>query len=99
MAVIDRDNFIVHLIWSGLVDDEATCGELREAVELCTVKDTYTKTDVITILTELQQYIGENVLADNPDTLVPFLQARETCVAVIQQKINELKGNANGNDN
>ena len=91
MAVLDSDNFITHLVWGGLVD-KVTCGELREAIELCTVKDVYTKSDVITILTELQQEIEENVLADDPDTTLTFLQARETCVAVIQQKISELKG-------
>ena len=62
-------------------------------------KKVFTEDEVITILTELQQYIEENVLADDPDTLVPFLQARDTCAAVIQLKINELKGDTNGNDN
>ena len=59
--------------------------------ELCTIKDVYTKDDVVTILTELQQEIEENVLADDPNTLLPFLQARETCVAVIQQKKERIK--------
>lgn len=43
-------------------------------------------------LVDLQLEIEENVLADDPDTLLPFLQARETCVAIIQQKIKKLKG-------
>lgn len=50
-----------------------------------------TKADVIDILVDLQLEIEENVLADDPNTLLPFLKARETCVAVIQQKINKLK--------
>lgn len=61
--------------------------------------DVYSKDEVITILTELQQEIEENVLADDPDTILTFLQARETCVAAIQQKINELRGNDNGETN
>ena len=47
------------------------------------------KDEVIDTLTELQHEIEENVLADNPNTLSSFLQARETCVALIQQKINK----------
>ena len=61
-------------------------------------KKVFTEDEVISMFTELQQYIEENVLADNPDTLVPFLQARETCVAAIQQKINELRGNVKKGD-
>ena len=49
------------------------------------------KTDMVAMLEEIQKEIEENVLADDPNTLLPFLQARETCVAVIQQKINALK--------
>lgn len=51
----------------------------------------YTKNEVIDILTELQQKIEENVLADDPNTLLSFLQVRESCVAVIQQKINDVE--------
>lgn len=92
MAVIDSDNLIVHLVWSGLVD-KATCGELKKAIELCTVKDVYTKSDVVGIFTELRQEIEENMLVYDPNSLLLVLQAKETCVAVIQQKINELGGN------
>lgn len=53
MAVIDSDNFIAHLVWSGLID-KATCGELKEAIELCTVKDIYTKADMVAMLSELK---------------------------------------------
>lgn len=49
------------------------------------------KADMVAILSEIQNEIKEDVLADDPNTLLPFLQARETCVAVIQQKINKLK--------
>lgn len=50
-----------------------------------------TKADVIDILVDLQSEIEETVLADDPNTLLTFLQARESCVAVIQQKIYKLK--------
>ena len=36
MALIDSNNFITHLVWSGLID-RATCGQLKEAIEQCTV--------------------------------------------------------------
>ena len=49
----------------------------------------------IEVLTELKSEIEENVLAADPNTLLPFLQARETCVAVIQEKINKLRGKEN----
>lgn len=61
-------------------------------------KKVFTDDEVLAILKDIQQEIEENVLADDPDTTLTFLQARETCVAVIQQKINELKGNASGNN-
>ena len=54
-----------------------------------------TKADMVAMLTELQTEIEENVLAADPNTLLPFLQARETCVAVIQEKINKLRGKEN----
>ena len=88
----------------------SSCGwreEKRDTIEkipyktntLSVVNDVYSKADVITILTELQQEIGENVLADDPDTILTFVQAKSTCMAMIQQKINELKGNDNGKIN
>ena len=58
-------------------------------------EDVYTKADIITVLEEIQLEIEENVLADDPNTLLLFLQARESCVAIIQQKINKLKGMEN----
>ena len=36
MSLIDSNNFITHLVWSGLID-KATCGQLKEAIELCKV--------------------------------------------------------------
>lgn len=75
----------------GLLDED-TYYKITETGQLCTVEDVYSKEEVIAILTDIQKEIGENVLADDPDTLLTFLQARETCVAVIQQKINELRG-------
>ena len=35
--LIDANNFLTHLVWSGLID-EVTCGELAKAVELCKVE-------------------------------------------------------------
>ena len=37
MSLIDSNNFITHLVWSGLID-KATCGQLKEAIELCKVE-------------------------------------------------------------
>ena len=51
----------------------------------------YTKDEVMAMLVELQTEMEENVLCNDPDTLLQFLQARETCVAVIQQKIQSIK--------
>lgn len=60
MALIDSNNFITHLVWSGLID-KATCGELKEAIELCTVKDTFSMDEVTTILNDLKQdFIAES---------------------------------------
>lgn len=53
--------------------------------------ETKLKADMVSMLTEIQNEIEEDVLADDPNTLLIFLQARETCVAVIQQKIHALK--------
>lgn len=49
------------------------------------------KADMVAMLEKLKSEFEENVLADDPNTLLPFLQARETCIAIIQQKINSLK--------
>ena len=82
MAVIDSDNFIIHLVWSGLVD-KATCGELKEAIELCTVKDIYTKADMIAILEELNLEI-DGMFAREINYTVDKIQD------LIQQKINSI---------
>lgn len=58
MALIDSNNFITHLVWSGLID-KATCGELKDAIELCTVKDIYTKDEVIAMFKEIMLEIEE----------------------------------------
>lgn len=40
---------------------KATCGELKEAIELCTVKDTFSMDEVTTILNDLKQdFIAES---------------------------------------
>ena len=60
------------------------------------ISELFTKEEIIAMLTEIQSDIEENVLADDPNTLLLFLQSRESCVAIIQQKINllmENKGN------
>ena len=80
MALIDSNNFITHLVWSGVVD-KATCGELKEAIELCTVKDIYTKADMAAMLTELDNKIMEE-----------YIEHMEVdWHNIIQQKINALK--------
>ena len=95
MAVIDSDNFIAHLIWSGLID-KATCGELKEAIELCTVKDTYTKADMVAMLTELLSEIEE---MQSREDWCDY--ATDNCIdrcgvdAIIRLKINVLKGEQN----
>ena len=102
MAVIDSNNFITHLVWSGLID-KATCGELKEAIELCTVKDIYTKDDVVAMLTELQleieeheesiigHYGKETKESDFPSHKIERNNGRKECVGLIQQKIDKLK--------
>ena len=61
--------------------------------------ETRLKADLVAMLEELKSEFEENVLADDPNTLLPFLQARETCIAIIQQKINSLKENNDGSNN
>lgn len=87
MAVIDSNNFITHLVWSGLVD-KATCGELKEAIELCTVKDIYTKADVVAMLEEIQLEIQELWDADPS-----YIEGVYDSEMVVQQKIDKLKEN------
>lgn len=81
MALIDSNKFITHLVWSGLVD-KATCGELKKIIELCTVKGTYTKADIVVMLEEL-----DFRLTNYKDT--------DLIRQDIQQKINKLKGEEN----
>ena len=83
MAIIDSDSFITHLVWSGLVD-KATCGELKEAIELCTVKDIYTKADMVAMLDEISLEIDEMDYASIID-----------CQKLIREKINALKEPSN----
>lgn len=90
MALIDSDNFITHLVWSGLVD-KATCGELKEAIELCTVKDIYTKEDLVAMLEEIDLQFDEICFCRKAEwKTVPEIKAEYK--AVIQQKINKLRG-------
>lgn len=91
MAVIDSNNFITHLVWSGLID-KATCGELKEAIELCTVKDIYTKADMIAMLEELQVEIKECV-DGSPQFEQGVTIARNQVIEMIQEKIDKLKEN------
>lgn len=89
MAVIDSNNFITHLVWSGLID-KATCGELKEAIELCTVKDIYTKADMVAMLTEIQLEIEGQKFDTHIDKDV-WNDAIRVCSGLIQQRINELE--------
>lgn len=100
MAVIDSDNFITHLVWSGLID-KATCGELKEAIELCTVKDIYTKADMVDMLTEIETEI-EEIEIDLPFGFEPvsktaaFYEGVSASSGIIQQKIKLLKESIDG---
>ena len=85
MAVIDSNNFIAHLVWSGLVD-KATCGELKEAIELCTVKDIYTKADMVAMLTDIQLEIEESESCGKA-----FHLGLHMASDIITKKINALK--------
>lgn len=96
MALIDSDNFITHLVWTGVVD-KATCGELKEAVELCTVKDIYTKDDMVAMLTELQLEVEEQK-RDELSYQQTWNYPLNVCVSIIQQKINELKAESEDNN-
>lgn len=93
MALIDSNNFIIHLVWSGLVD-KATCGELKEAIELCTVKDIYTKADMVAMLEDLKLDIEYCV--DAGEALQPFEDgvntAKNQVLAMIDERINGLRG-------
>ena len=57
MSLIDSNNFITHLVWSGLVDN-ATCGQLKEAIELCKV-DAIPKSVIEDIKEEIEQTVIE----------------------------------------
>lgn len=90
MALIDSNNLILHLVWGGLVD-KATCGELKKAIELCTVKDIYTKADMVTTLTELQQKIDDEAWTmENLDASDERIVEMESVNDIIQRKIDDL---------
>ena len=92
MALIDSNNFITHLVWGGLID-KATCGELKEAIELCTVKDTFSKDEVIAILGEIQAQIDDRWEDTwNHDYRGGYKDACIEINEIIQHKINALKG-------
>ena len=98
MALIDSNNFITHLVWSGLID-KATCGELKEAIELCTVKDTFSKADMAAMLTELKKDIeGQCKIPNNNASAYDWNNGVYACYKVIQEKINALRGEEDGND-
>ena len=95
MALIDSNNFITHLVWGGLVD-KATCGELKEAIELCTVKDIYTKADMMAMLTELKTEIyimSDTVVEGRTVTITSWSGMQKRICKLIQSKIDNLKEN------
>lgn len=95
MALIDSNNFITHLVWRGLID-KATCGELKEAIELCTVKDTYSKADVVALLEEVALKFQE--LTNKYDMEILYEKANEFEAdfnSFINEKIDALKGETN----
>lgn len=90
MSVIDSNNFITHLVWSGLID-KATCGELKEAIELCTVKDIYTNDDIVTMLGDIKEQLGKMhedfIKTEHFDEAYGVFNS----IDIIQQKITALK--------
>jgi len=96
MAVIDSNNFITHLVWGGLID-KATCGELKEAIELCTVKDIYTKADVVAMLEEVLSETEEMDCEIDHD-FEGYYNGVVACQKCIQQKINSLKETEDATD-
>lgn len=86
MPVIDIDKFITYLVYSGVID-KATCGELKEAIELCTVKDIYTKADMVAMI--------EEKVHSYHSRYCPACEAvdRKSVSNLIQEKINALKEN------
>ena len=107
MAVIDSNNFITHLVWSGLID-KATCGELKEAIELCTVKDIYTKADMVAMLKEIQSEIEklnmhgfiqlQSYRQKTGRYRQGFERAQYLSTKIIQEKINALKADRSEED-
>ena len=76
----------------GLLDN-ATYYEITETGQLCMVEDVYSKADVITILTELQQEI-KNTVEEEELIDEKWAKGLHYSEKIIQQKISELKGNA-----
>ena len=97
MALIDSNKLITHLVWSGLVD-KATCGELKEAIDSCTVKDIsvndiYTKADMVDMLTELQKEIemmSDTVVEPGAVTVTSWKGMQERICNLVQSKIDKL---------
>lgn len=95
MAVIDSNNFITHLVWSGLID-KATCGELKEAIELCTVKDIYTKADVVDMLDKIKSRIEalHSPISGN-DFGYGYISGFVDSSKIVKEQINALKEDRN----
>lgn len=89
MALIDSNKLITCLVWSGLVD-KATCGELKEVIEQCTVKDLYTNADIVAMFTEVQTEIEETVKKEKPIDK-NWANGLHYSERIIQGKINKLK--------
>ena len=76
-----------------------TCGELKEAIEQCTVKDIYTKDDVVAMLTDIRDEIANNYLIDTDrgkiiSGTLPNFKA-EKLLNKINNEIDKFKGNNN----
>ena len=98
MKVVNVDSINYHLIDGGYYADKDDIDEL-DSIEM------YTKDEVIAMLTELQTEFEEgkynigNFHYDKLQIASGFNSGIADCIESIQEKINRLKGNENGNNN
>ena len=61
-------------------------------LEQLSVLEVYTKSDIVTMLTELKSEIGEHTMTSGVTNQDTWNECIACCSRVIQQKINSLKG-------
>lgn len=97
--MIDAKKFLDKLLYMGYMDEQKS--EVEEVANNMT-EDAYTKDEVITMLTELQldlQFLLsiEEQKRDELSYQQTWNYPLNVCVSIIQQKINRLRGDENGN--